>query len=45
MGKVFLVWHHHSERPQTEREKNLGAQLDHRDDIFSQLPPILRSDW
>ena len=25
--------------------KKNGAQLSHRDDIFSQLPPILRSDW
>ena len=25
--------------------QNNGAQLDHREDIFSQLPPILRSAW
>ena len=30
--------------PKSFAKKN-GSQLDHRDDIFSQLPPILRSDW
>ena len=30
--------------PKLNAKKN-GAQLDYRDDIFSQLPPILRSDW
>ena len=30
--------------PKRDAKKN-AAQLEHRDDIFSQLPLILRSNW